>query len=82
MDTQWNLRIKDTTEKPKTFLKVPNIHLAIVLIYFQPLKRGQPLYEGQKGWSQHVLYSEVPLYSHVQENNNVQANLIGSILCM
>ena len=26
------------------FLKVPNVHFPIVLIHFQPLKRGQPPY--------------------------------------
>ena len=45
-----------------TLLKVPNAHFPVVLIHFQPPKRGQLPYKGQNGLSQRVLYSEVPMY--------------------
>ena len=37
----------------KNNLSIKEVHFfPIVLIHFQPLKRGQPLYKGQNGWSQ------------------------------
>ncbi len=33
----------------------PNEDFHILIIQFEPLKRGQPLYKGQDAWSQGVL---------------------------
>ncbi len=40
---------------------VPNEELHILIIHFEPPKRGQLLYKGQDGWSQGIFYIEVPL---------------------
>ena len=67
--------IKDTPNKGHntkplyqgTLFDAPIMNLPIVVIHFQPPKRGQPLYNGQNDSSQCVHYLEVQLYTSMTE---------------
>ena len=59
---------KDTIQKTsilRTGFLAPNYNFPILLVYFQPLRRGHLPIKDRNCWPQGVLYIKVPLYTYV-----------------